>query len=226
MFTKDNYKSNNNNNNIYVGLGNYCLTAMLLKDNNLKFESYPFDWMVSCTDNIIHCVNNNFEEFLNKNNYICIKNKTKNKYYLNNTNKIFKNIDVDHQHHNLLNNSDYDYINRCVDRFNNLEKYKNIIFIMIRPLYLNNIIDDKYDKIIELYNVLNTKIKSNVELIIFDIKNKNNINYKENLINDNILIVELDTHMVKGKYGMMYFDKNGIQKFLNIITNYKNYMCK
>ena len=29
----------------FVSLGNYCITSNLLKDHNLKFESYPFDWL-------------------------------------------------------------------------------------------------------------------------------------------------------------------------------------
>tara|TARA_Y200000002_G_C22159886_1_gene446593 strand:- start:201 stop:380 length:180 start_codon:yes stop_codon:yes gene_type:complete len=59
MFLKEE-TNNNNKNKIYISLGNYCITSMLLKDNNLKFESHPFDWMVSTLDNINHIISNNF----------------------------------------------------------------------------------------------------------------------------------------------------------------------
>ena len=51
--------NNKKKDKIYVSLGNYCLTSMLLKENNLKFESHPFDWMISCIENIIHIFENN-----------------------------------------------------------------------------------------------------------------------------------------------------------------------
>jgi hypothetical protein len=209
---------NNNTNKIYISLGNYCLTSMLLKENNLKYESYPFDWMVSCIDNIINIFEDNFNEFLNKNNYYGINNQTRNNYYINNTKKIFNNIEFDHQHHNLLEINDYNYLKRCVERLNNVHhKYEKIIFIMIQPLYLNNLSIDKLN-IIKLYDILYNKYGNKIKLCIFNIINENNNIYKEEYLNQNLVIIELDTKMICGKYGMMYFDNNGINKFLKIIN--------
>jgi len=224
MFNKNIYLSNQND-KIFISLGNYCLTSMLLKENKLKYESYPFDWMVSCIDNINDCINNNFNNFLNKKNYINIDNKTKNIKYFSNTNKLFGNLKMDHQHHNLLEENDYNYLYRCVERFNKLnENKKDLIFIMIQPLYLNiNIFNEEEnkEKIINLYNNLYNKFnKNNIKLIIFIIKNKNNKIFKEEIINSHLKIIELDTEMIVGNYGMMYFDKNGIKKFLQIIQNF------
>ena len=64
MFVQDNFIENEKNNTLYVSLGNYCLTSMLLKENNLKYESYPFDWMVSCIENVIDIFSDNFTNFL------------------------------------------------------------------------------------------------------------------------------------------------------------------
>lgn len=116
------------NKTIFISLGNYCITSNILKDYNLKIESYPFDWMVSCLDNITHIIENKFELFLDKKNYLTISNlnekkQTMNLYYFNNTNSLFDNsILCDHQHHNLLNSDDYNYLERCVNRFNSLNK--------------------------------------------------------------------------------------------------------
>jgi hypothetical protein len=82
MFLQDNFT--NNKNTAYVSLGNYCLTSMLFKENKLKNESYPFDWMVSCIDDIISIFEDDFNQFKNKNNYEIVNNTTKNiKYYSN-----------------------------------------------------------------------------------------------------------------------------------------------
>lgn len=208
----------NNTENIYISLGNYCLTSMLLKENNLKYKSFPFDWMVYCIDNIIEIFEDNFIKFLNKDNYTVIDNRTKNNYYINKTRKIFNNLDIDHQHHNLLDNNDYNYLKRCIERINNIHNiYESITFIMIQPLYLNNLLVDN-NKIIKLYNVLSNKYGNKIKLCIFNIINKNNNNiYKEEYLNENLIVVELDTNMICGNYGMMYFDQNGINKFLEII---------
>lgn len=211
---------NNNNGKIYISLGNYCLTSMLLKENNLKYKSFPFDWIVSCIDNIIDIFEDNFIQILNKDNYTIIDNKTKNNYYINNTRKLFNDLDIDHQHHNLLKDNDYEYLKRCIERINNIHNiYESITFIMIQPLYLNNLSVDN-NKIIKLYNVLSNKYGNKIKLCIFNIINKNNNIYKEEYLNENCIVVELNTNMICGNYGMMYFEQNGINKFLEIIQKF------
>jgi hypothetical protein len=219
MNFNEEFYNNDKKDKIFVSLGNYCLTSMLLKENNLKFESHPFDWMVSCIENIIHIFENNFEEFLNKKNYIVpVENQTKNLLYQPNTKILFSQIDSDHQHHNLLLEQNYLYLYRTVERIKNLHlRYKKIIFIMIQPLYQNNLSVD-LDKIKKLYNILLDKNGDKIKLIIFNIVKEKNENFNKEYINENLIIVELDTNMVIGNYGMMYFDNNGINKFLEIIN--------
>jgi hypothetical protein len=191
---------------------------MLLKDNNLKLESHPFDWNVQCIDNINDIFIDNFKNFLNKDNYININNFTKNNFYYNNTCRLFGDINVDFQHHNLLNEIDYKYYERCINRINTLnERYEKLIFIMIQPLYINKL-NVELNKIMTLFNILINKYGEKMEkLIIFNILEKNNTIYKKELINDKLILVELDTNMIIGKCGMMYFDDSGLEKFLNII---------
>lgn len=217
FFNKENYNIVNNNQTTYISLGSYCLTSMLLKENNMKNESYPFDWIVSCIENINHILNDNFKEYMNINNYLTIKNKTKNNYYFKNTLNMFPDILYDIQHHNLLNKQDYDYFNRCIQRFKTLnERFHKKVFIMIQPLYLTNKQID-YNMINNLFSYLKRHF-SNMKLIIFNILKKHNKVFKSTILEENLLIVELDTKMVVGNYGMMYFDKDGIKKFLEIIS--------
>ena len=221
MFVQDNFIENQKNNTLYVSLGNYCLTLMLLKENNLKYESYPFDWMVSCIENIIDIFSDDFTNFLDKNNYINIHNKTLNKFYFEKTNKLFNNIKIDHQHHNLLNDNDYNYLTRCVDRIRNIyNQYNNVIFIMIQPLYISNKIND-YEIINKLYTTLKKYYNKNFKLLIFNITKIDNDLYKETKLNDETYVYELKTKMIKGNYGMMYFDNDGVKKFIEILKSFK-----
>ncbi len=205
------------NDKIYCSLGNYCKTSMLLKDNKLKYESYPFDWMVTCIENIIHILQDDFKEFLNKNNYVATSRGTKNSFYIKKTQELFPEIQSDHMHHNLFNSSDYEYLERCVNRFKDLHKYDKIVFIMIQPLYkTNSSIND--DKINKLYNLLYDFFGTKLSLLVFPITKKNNLCFTKKTPHGNLFIYELQTQIIKGPHGMEYFDKKGIQKFLELIT--------
>jgi hypothetical protein len=50
-------------------LGYRCSSAGILKSLGLKHESYPFDWLVSRLPIIEHCIQTDFREFLDGNNY-------------------------------------------------------------------------------------------------------------------------------------------------------------
>lgn len=219
MFLDESKKNDNENDKMIVSLGNYCITSMILKENNLKNTSYPFDWMISIIDNIIHVINDNFNEFLNRKNYLEVDNvlSTKNVFYFENTSTMFKEIKNDHPHHNLLSNQNhYNYLKRCVDRFHDLNKYNKIIFVMIQPLYLSPMVDLNKKLIIELYEILKNKFGDKIKLLIFTINKIDNSIYIENKINENIIIYELKTKLID-KYGMKYFDEEGIKQFIQII---------
>jgi hypothetical protein len=59
-------------------LGYRCSSAGILKSLGLKTESYPFDWLVSRLPIIEHCIQTDFREFLNTDNYKCINGTTHN----------------------------------------------------------------------------------------------------------------------------------------------------
>jgi hypothetical protein len=207
---------------IYCSLGAYCITSFLLKSFKLKIESHPFDWQITTIENVIHMIEDNFTELMNKNNIIEMQNSSsKNIYYFDSVKKLVPDTLMDICHHNLKQKKDYQYFERCIDRFNKLNKYKSIKFVFINPLYRNNIECDfsKYKKLYNiLFNILVNKFNdTHVKLYIFNIVNKNNETYNEKIINENFKIYELDTKIVSGPGGMEYFDKNGIEKFKKII---------
>lgn len=115
---------------IYCSLGEFCHASALLKTNNIKLASYPFDWIFSSVKMIKHCVEDDFKTFLSKSEYnsnlsnpeICEHN-----FYgtiVENYQKI-EGLDerekVIFNHHNpLVNEEHYAYFQRCVNRFKDL----------------------------------------------------------------------------------------------------------
>jgi len=113
---------------IYCSLGGICHSAQLLKINELKKASYPFDWIFSSMSMVKHCIEDDFNTFLDKSQYsdyntntTLRENQCEHKFYgkmvFNGEHSVIFN------HHNPLSNeSDYAYLERCVDRFRELLK--------------------------------------------------------------------------------------------------------
>lgn len=97
----------------FVSLGENCSTAWYLKQVGLKRASYPFDWIFSSPDIVLDCINDNFKRYLDK-SLITPKRKKKSaghNYYHDN----FFN------HRNpLASDEDYNYHQRCCNRFTEL----------------------------------------------------------------------------------------------------------
>jgi hypothetical protein len=189
--------------NYISSLGSLCHSAQLLKRNNLKLCSYPFDWIFSNCDNIIHCIEDNFNIFLDKSYYINIAGaKCGHSKYHNNM----------FNHHNPLKNKEhYNYYVRCVDRFKDLlQKQEHKLFIMV---FVNQGIDEnKQNKIIEFNNKFSKYTSNYTLLVIFNVPNKEK---KHHIFtyNDNINFLELHTLSVSNgkefvnKTDNIYLDK-------------------
>lgn len=61
-----------------ISLGYRCSSAGILKSLGFKTESYPFDWLVSRLPIIEHCIESQFKEFLNPDNYTSTTGVTNN----------------------------------------------------------------------------------------------------------------------------------------------------
>jgi hypothetical protein len=53
----------------FISIGPYCATADILKDNNLRENAYPFDYIFSSLELIKHSIKNKFKVFLDKKYY-------------------------------------------------------------------------------------------------------------------------------------------------------------
>lgn len=93
-------------------LGTLCFSSALIKSNNLKNCSYPFDWTFSNPNMIIDCIEDGFKIFLDKSYYINI-NDTSCGHSMYHPTMFF--------HRNpLIKEDDYNYYVRCVGRFKDL----------------------------------------------------------------------------------------------------------
>lgn len=104
-----------------VGLGSRCTIAQTLQDLGLRSGSYPFDWIFSTPEIVVHCLEDDFELFLRKDQYepIAVEHRAVKQFNL-----------CDHatfrdafgqgamfNHRNPTEADDHAYLVRCVDRF-------------------------------------------------------------------------------------------------------------
>jgi len=95
----------------------------MLKDTNLKKESYPFDWIFSNLTTVQTIIKSDFSDFLNKDFMISSgPNRAHHTIYRQNM----------FNHHNPKDNDDhYNYFTRCVERFRKLlQTNKNKLFVI------------------------------------------------------------------------------------------------
>lgn len=140
----------------FCSLGTLCHSSQLLKRNNLKKLSYPFDWIFSNCTMISHCLQDDFNIFLDKKYYIDLNHKCKcgHSYYHEN---LFN-------HHNPLNNYDYDYFTRCVERFKKLLKSSESKVFIVMYVNMNK---DERAEVIEFNKIL-SKYTSKYRLFVIN----------------------------------------------------------
>jgi len=171
----------------YISLGTYCLASTVLKHFNLKTESYPFDWIVSTIPSICDIIDSNFTHFLNK-KYIEEDSEndrvyTKNKYYQNEDGS--KNIT--YFHHNLLTEKDYQYFERCVQRWKDVVYTSEKKYLILTTTYLDMTTPDLLNQ-----SLINANIKNYTIVIATPLYHENEtIDPIIEKINNNIYIVKL-----------------------------------
>ena len=196
--------------NFVCSLGPRCHTAGFLKRNNLKKTSYPFDWIFSNPEMILHCLETDFSIFLEKSYYMIEDVNSKcqqHSFYKENDNEILFN------HHNPLKDVDYQYFTRCKIRFRQMLLRPEVKLFTL--MYLNypviNIefkqriigFKEKFDKYTNNYGILciiqYTSNKQNYRFTVHDnlhfleiytLSNSNGVkfdNESDNVFLDNII---------------------------------------
>lgn len=207
--------------NYTCSFGSLCHSAQILKRNNLKLCSYPFDWVFSGYSDIIHCIEDNFNIFLDKSYYTDLSNLKLSNPAKCGHSKYDKNM---FNHHDPLNNlDDYNYFVRCVDRFKKLlQKQEHKLFVMILP-NRDNVDENTKKNIIDFNNKLSKYTNNYTLLVIFHIPNKKK-NHNIFTYNDNIHFLELHTLSVSNG---VHFKNNDDNIYLdNIIKSKYNFNLK
>lgn len=193
--------------NYVCSLGLNCHSSQILKINNLKLCSYPFDWVFSNYNIIIDCIETDFKFFIDKSYYYNISHKRCGHNYYK---------ELLWWHHNPLRNSDdYEYYLRCIDRFQKLLNFdENKLFLMFFK-NMNLIEDNLIKDLIEFNDKFSKYTKNYVLLIIFHIPNKD-INNHFFTYNKNIHFLEL--HTLSESNGLTFNNKRD-NNYLNKILN-------
>jgi len=188
-------------------LGLHCISSQILKNNNLKKCSYPFDWIFSSCDNVIHCIEDDFKIFLDKSYYLYISgNKCGHLHYHSQM----------WWHHNpLINKDDYNYYVRCIDRFKKLLQCEDPKLFTLVFMNKDNIEEDLKNKVIDFNTKFSKYTKNYKLLVIFHIKSKQS-NHHIFTHNDNIDFLEL--HTLSTSDGVN-FTNNTDNDYLNTIIN-------
>jgi hypothetical protein len=140
---------------ILFSVGHRCTSASLIKELRLRFETHPFDWVVSKLNTIVHCIETDFSEFLNPANYenfqtetfnlcdgvkshICFENPIINIHYEKDAgeNKIGTyGFNLATTHHDIRVEHDAEYFQRCIARFNKLlQSDERKFYLYVHPI--------------------------------------------------------------------------------------------
>lgn len=164
--------------NYVCSLGQSCHSAQLLKRNNLKVNSYPFDWVFAYLNIVTHCLEDDFNTFLNKSRYCEIKDRRFEKQcgHIDYEPNFFNHKDPRTEDH-------YAYYQRCVYRFKNLlSKNEPKLFIMITNEDKNKIYD---------FNSKFSNFTSNYTLLVINFKSDCSTRNYEYFTNGNLHFIDL-----------------------------------
>jgi len=197
---------------IYCSLGGICHSAQLLKINGLKKASYPFDWIFSSMSMVKHCIEDDFNTFLDKSQYsdyttntTLRENQCEHKFYGKMVFNGEHNVIFNH-HNPLSSESDYSYLERCVERFRELLKSEEPkTFVMFADL-------GDLAKFLDFSYFLNQYTKNHNLLVI-----QNKVTGKHNFIlyerkGSGLKILRIET--ISGSSGVEFHDKAD-EEYLN-----------
>lgn len=185
--------------NYIIPFGSQCFSSFFFKKNDLKRESYPFDWIFSSPHVILDILEDGFNKFLNKDYYV-IKdiNSDKNKH------SIYLPDLYMYNHRNPLKDTDYQYYIRCIHRlYKILNKKEKKLFLLTS---LNNEINNELENICLLNNKLSDITNNYIFIAIF--QKCTGVQSKDIHEYDNLIVIQITT----------LSDSNGVI-FLNDLDN-------
>ena len=150
-------------------LGYRCSSAGILKSMGLKYESFPFDWLISRLTVAQHCIATDFKEFLEVSNYVpkvtntysrmhssigfvCEEHILYNSFYQPEQHRDCSNTymyQLAINHRDIRKPEDADYYNRCIQRLNRLLASTEMkTYLHITPVVSTHFFDMNHNQII------------------------------------------------------------------------------
>lgn len=104
-----------------VSLGNWCVVAKWLQKCGLKAESYPLDWVVADLRNVLHCLSDDWADFLDR-SLVCDK-----------CNSHMPGLVYHHLKSSTFTDQEHGYYVRCVERFRKLA-HQSVLFVYVSTM--------------------------------------------------------------------------------------------
>ena len=142
-------------------LGTLCHAAYMIKTIGLKRCSYPFDWIFSNPAIIVDCLENDFQVFLDRSLHCPSSLEEPCSGHMIYGGETFR-------HRNVLQDDDYAYYVRCVDRFRSLlqnDCSKFFIMIMVNRGQPEPLPQEERD-ILHLNDALSQKTRNHHLIVI------------------------------------------------------------
>jgi hypothetical protein len=194
--------------NFVCSLGTICHTAMCVQRLQWKVTSYPFDWIFTDEKIVKHCLMDDFKTFLNPLYYI--------DYPIPCTDKCGHSLyhPIMFNHRNPKNEKDYQYYQRCVQRFRDtLSNPLPKLFILGYYNINNFCLEEHIQKAYECRVELSTHTNNYTLLVILNIVGNSQNHYLYVL--QNILFLELHTLSKSG--GVSFLEESDNMYLENLL---------
>ncbi len=197
-----------------IPIGSLCHIAYLFKRNNLKLTSYPFDWIFSNLHNVIHALKDDFKTFLDKSKYIDIEPKK--------CGHIIYHPQMFNHHNPLMNEPDYDYFVRCINRLKKTIKTPELKLVaVIFTNFIDNITTTFTDYIIKMNHKLKKHITNYRLLCIVHYSNRPT-NHYHLTTHKNIDFLEISTISISNGVEFVHpLDNDYLDKLIKDIYDFE-----
>lgn len=204
--------------NQVCSFGPFCHTGNLLQKLKIKIASFPFDWLCTTPLIISDCIENNFRFFLDKSYYI-LDETTKHpihKYYAEN----FQFDKMMFAHSNPLENDVYEYLKRCIKRFEILLKSEDKkLFVISYMVTYTEKVDSDYLSNIKTLNETLSKHTTNYDILcIVNTPNQKMQSFHLDKTENNIFILQLSTYSIS--HGVFFLDERDNEYLVNTINDH------
>lgn len=213
---------------VIIPLGADCGCAGCLNSYNLRYFSYPFDWLFKISfENRIKLIENHFDDFLVKENLVFLE-KDPNAVLVDNENDYYRDVKYGTQFlhdfaHGVPLNVSYQTVKEKYDRriyrlYNNIENAKNVLFVWRdkNVCLSNSDIENAYQRLCHVFS------KQDIFFLVIENNNANDNTISKEILNSNIIKIKAN---IAKTLGTMPSDLVNGNKIVNHLI-FRQIKCK